>query len=256
MPSHHARVYPLPDWLDAARLLGPGDWQLRDLPGVRLREAQASLDEHAASDLVSRLRGIGVGGHALAVEIDPPLARRALRAGRERDARRRRETTPASARVDLSLDDQARMSWTPEALALRMAAPAAGLAVIDACCGAGGNTIAFARAGCSVVAIERDADRVRFVVGDAVELVGGQTADLLFVDPPWGRDWNRRCTRADALDPLLDLLARADAFAHVWCKLPPSIDPGSLPGRWTFEALFGEAAGDRRRIKLIWARRA
>jgi hypothetical protein len=276
MSRHQVRVYPLPDWLDAERVLGPGSWQLR-AAGVAQLRAQASLDEAEAADLTARLRGIGLGGSAIAVEVDPPLSRAAIRRARQQDARRRRDVTPASDLRGLRMDDEARVSWTPAALAQRMAARAAGWRVVDAGCGAGGNAIAFAAAGCEVVAIERDAarlemarhnvaiagvrDRVELLCGDALELIPGLGADLLFVDPPWGVDWDRTRTDAVSLAPLPALLERiakpdlAGHFAHVWCKLPPSIAPASLPGAWTLEAMFGEHPGDWRRVKLVWARR-
>jgi hypothetical protein len=270
MSRRQVRVYPLPAWIDVERLLGPGAWRTRtEAAGHQV--AEATLDEADAADLVARLRGIGLAGSAVAVEIEPALSRGAVREARRVDARRRRETTAAAERNDLRMDAEGRISWTPLVLGRRMAERAAGWTVVDAGCGVGGNTIAFAEAGCTVTAIERDggrlqmarqnlrclgvADRVQLVQGDAVELVAGLPGDLLFIDPPWGTDWDRRCTRAEDLSPLLDLLAVADGFSHVWCKLPASIDPASLPGTWELEAMFGEGAGDRQRVKLVWARR-
>lgn len=269
MSRHQVRVYPLPGWIDVERLLGPGAWESSRSP-ARVRSASAVLDEEAAADLAARLRGVGLGGFSIAVEVEPPLSRAAVRQARQDDARRRRETTPATDIVGVRMDEEARVSWTPAVLARRMAAAAAGWRVVDAGCGAGGNTIAFAEAGCTVTAIERDSarlamarenvaragvgDRVTFVHGDAVERAPSLVADLLFVDPPWGVDWNRQRVGARSLPPLLDLLALAGSFPHVWCKLPPSIAPDSLPGQWDLEGVFGEAPGDRRRIKFVWAR--
>jgi hypothetical protein len=88
------------------------------------------------------------------------------------------------------------------------------------------------------------ADRITFVEGDARDVVPGLATDLTFVDPPWAS--------AD-LSPLPEL-------AHVvstelWAKVPPAFDPERLPGA-TPEAWFGEAEGDRRRVKLVLLTRA
>ena len=104
------------------------------------------------------------------------------------------------------MDREGRVSLTPEALAVSMAA-GVDVTVVDAGCGVGGNTIAFARAGARVIAIEQDpgrldmarhnaslygvADRVEWIAGDATQLVPTLSADLLFVDPPWGEGYDR-----------------------------------------------------------------
>src|SRR5690606_10608290 len=102
----------------------------------------------------------------------------------------------------------------------------AGRDVIDATCGAGGNAIGFARAGCAVVAVDADAgrlaqarhnaavygvaDRIRFVHGRAQDVV--TTGDVLFLDPPWGADWDRARTTVGDLPPLAELLPLAAGF--------------------------------------------
>ena len=50
-------------------------------------------------------------------------------------------------------------------------------------------------------------DRIRFQTGDAARLLPGLRADLLFLDPPWGVEWNRLHTPLDALPALPPLLA-------------------------------------------------
>jgi SAM-dependent methyltransferase len=260
------RVGPLPAWLDRARLLGPGEWTVEGDTVV------ATLSITDAADLAARLRGLGFGGHPLVVTVEPPLPRAAVRAARSEDALRRRDTSPGFTRRGTRLDDEGRISLTPEAIARAIAAPTAGRTVIDAGCGAGGNTIAFARAGARVTAIERDAgrlalaranaavygvaDRVRFVHGDVVEQLPSLRADLLFLDPPWGAAWDRARTDLAAL-PLLAAalpLARASGrFAAIWAKLPPSFDPADWP-QATVEAIFGVAPGDQRRVKLLLLR--
>jgi SAM-dependent methyltransferase len=281
--KNQLRVAPLPDWLDVPRLLGPisgptseadAAWQLA--PGEQGIEAHATLGSADAADLAARLRGIGFDGHPLHCEIEPPLSRSLVRRARTDDARRRRATTPGFTRSGTRDDEIGRMSLTPESLAMRIAAWAKGRAVVDAGCGIGGNAIAFARSGCRVLAIEADAQRlelarhnaavygvagqIEFVHGDALTLVP-QRRDpeaILFVDPPWGADWSRAGCGLAELPMLAALLPHADAYAQLWAKLPPSFATRELldgggPGH--VDALFGEAEGDRRRVKFVLVRR-
>lgn len=253
----------VPGWVPAERLLGPGAWTAVDGAWV------AELDREAAADLSARLRGVGLGGGPLAVEITPPPRRELVREARRIDARRRWETTPGFTRPGARVDEEGRWSLTPEALALALGRRAAGRRVVDATCGVGGNAIGFARAGCEVLAIDVDPgrvamarhnarlygveDRIAFQVGPAEEALAGRSGDLLFLDPPWGTDWDRgRTTAADL--PLWGALAPHRArFAETWCKVPPSFDPATVPGA-TAEAWFGEAAGDRARVKFVLLR--
>ncbi|MFI5308607.1 MAG: methyltransferase domain-containing protein, partial [Polyangiales bacterium] len=145
--------------------------------------AQADLDRPEAADLQARLRGVGLGGARLSIEISPPLPRSAVRAAAVTEARRHRTGSVGFSRKGARLDAEARRSLTPEALALALGRRARRARVLDACCGAGGNAIGFARAGCAVVAVEQDearlamaehnarlygvASQIRFVAGDA-----------------------------------------------------------------------------------------
>jgi hypothetical protein len=72
------RVAPLPAWIDLARYLGPFDWLRSEQANGACAEAQLSL--HAAAGLAARLRGLGLDGSAVTVEISPPLARPQVRA--------------------------------------------------------------------------------------------------------------------------------------------------------------------------------
>ena len=172
-----------------------------------------------------------------------------MRAARTRDARRRRDTTPGFTRPGTRLDDQGRISLTPEILALRIGERARGLRVLDAMCGCGGNAIGFARAGCEVIAVDVHpgrvelarhnakvygvADRIDFRVGDARAYQ--EEGDLLFLDPPW-----------DDLD-LLEAFSRRPC----WIKTPPSFP---VPEGFQAEAWFGEAPGDYQRVKFLLLR--
>ncbi len=261
---HRVFVSGLLPWIDAPRLLGPGAWAFDG------RTARAELVAHAAADLAARLHNVAIGGSPVVAEFQPPLPRPAVRAARTTDARRRRDTTPGFTRPGVRLDPEGKVSLTPEALALELGRRFAGRSVVDATCGAGGNSIGFARAGCRVVAIERDAGRladarhnariygvereITFVRGDALEVVQSRADPeaVLFLDPPWGVDWPRGGMGTADL-PLLDgaLGAGIERGYHTFVvKLPPSFRVGELvDGRP--EAVYGLAAGDLRRVKFL-----
>jgi hypothetical protein len=260
----------LPGWVPLERLLG-GEWA-REPAADGTITATAERDPRDAADLAARLRGVGLGGRLLEVRVTPPLKRPWVRDARAADAKRRRETTPGFEKPGVRVDEEGRWSLTPEALALDLGRRAAklGLAtVVDAGCGVGGNTIGFARAGCSVVAVERDADRlelarhnaaiygvsarVRFVRGAVEDVLPGLSADLLFLDPPWGPEWSRERTEAPQLPLLAAALAHRSQYREIWAKVPPSIDPATAPGALP-EAWFGRAAGDRQRVKFVLLR--
>lgn len=256
------RIAPLPPWMPAARLLGEGAW-VEGPSGT----FTAELPVPAAADVAARLRGLGFDGTPLTVEVSPPLPRAAVRAARTEDARRRRDTTPGFTRGGARLDEEGRWSLTPEALALEMGRALAerhpGATVLDAGCGAGGNTIGFARAGLRVIAVERDpgrlamarsnatlygvADRIRFLVGDATTFLSELNFDVLFCDPPWGVDWDR------AVGPSLPLLDTLAARRPLWAKVPPSFDTRRFPDA-TVEPWFGRRPGDHRRVKFLLLR--
>lgn len=266
MRNHRVRVFPLPPWLPFRQLLGPGPWRIGTLPGTGQLCAQAELARDAAADVGARLRGLGLGGSMLTVEIAPALPRGAVRKARLLEARRHRAGSPGFTRAGTLLDAETRRSLTPEALALALGRRAQRAHVLDATCGAGGSAIGFARAGCRVTAVELDparlemartnarayrvADRIRFVAGDARQLAGRLSADLLFVDPPWGERYDRRRVVLADLPLLQALLAHRARFARLWAKVPPSFDPASLPGARA-RAVFGVGEGDARRVKFL-----
>lgn len=276
MRTHDVEVGPLPSWLDTARLLGEGAWRrTRENLGRDVGYFGATLPREAAADVQARLRKLVLDGRPVAVTVAPALSRSVVRAARTRDAQRRRDTTPGFVRKGTRLDDEARWSLTPHALALRMGEAAAGRDVLDAGCGGGGNAIGFAAAGCRVVAWDLDeqrvaqarhnarvhgvADRCRFVVGDAREAMATEDAELLFIDPPWGTDWSREGVGLHSFPLLQAALEHARRFERVWAKLPPSFategvrEAAGRVGRDVrVSAVFGDAAGDRRRVKFVW----
>jgi hypothetical protein len=268
---HSIVVEGLAPWIDAARLLGEGAFHYLAQPDGSLR-AEAQRDTAQAADLAARLRNVAIGGWPIGVQITPALPREAVRAARLEDARRRRDGTPGFLRRGTRNDVEGRMSLTPEPLADAFAAElvASGVrTVLDVCAGAGGDAIAFARRGLRVIAIERNAARLALLAhnarvygvaarltlvnGDAAEAVRRRPADVVYVDPPWGAAYDRRAVSLADVSPLAevwDALRAASTTPRLVAKLPPSFDVRAIPGA-TATAVFGEAPGDWRRVKML-----
>jgi hypothetical protein len=214
-----------------------------------------------------RLHGLVTAGRALDVTPRWPPGRAAPPIPRERRHRPRR----GRAAPWLAVDEQGRWSLTPRHIAEAQASLAAGRPVIDACCGCGGNAVAFALAGCQVTAIELDparlalakqnarhhrvGGRLRLLRGDALALVPGLLAEtpgaVLFLDPPWGGPGEPDLT-FEALLPGWDLAALA--AERVLIKAPRAFDVATLPAglRWEVRCHFGaDGADDADVIKLL-----
>lgn len=102
----------------------------------------------------------------------------------------------------IKLDRESWFSVTPEKVAINTADRCKCDVIIDAFCGAGGNTIQFAKTCQRVIAIDIDqkkiemakhnatiygvADRIEFIVGDYFALAKRLKADVVFLSPPWG----------------------------------------------------------------------
>ncbi|KAF9811391.1 hypothetical protein SFRURICE_002760 [Spodoptera frugiperda] len=102
----------------------------------------------------------------------------------------------------IRLDRESWFSVTPEVVARHIAEKHTYDVVLDAFCGAGGNTIQFAQTSKRVIAIDIDPkkiemaihnakvygveDKIEFIVGDFFELAPRLTADMVFLSPPWG----------------------------------------------------------------------
>ncbi|XP_039284575.1 trimethylguanosine synthase isoform X2 [Nilaparvata lugens] len=102
----------------------------------------------------------------------------------------------------IRLDAESWYSVTPEKVAAHIAERCRCDLVVDAFCGAGGNTIQLALTCERVIAIDIDpakvalarhnaavygvADRIEFVVGDFMRLAPSLVADVVFLSPPWG----------------------------------------------------------------------
>ncbi|MCA9693905.1 MAG: hypothetical protein R3A51_18260 [Nannocystaceae bacterium] len=233
--------------------------------------ASASLERDDAALLAALLAGFILAGQAVLVTAEPPIPRPALRAARLRAQQLQRDRTPGFDRSGTVIDPEAAVGLTPASLALSIGLTAGGRRVVDAGCGAGGNAIGFARAGCTVTAIEHTAarlvmartnarvygveDQIAWIAADAFAWIeaAAPTRALLFVDPPWGLDWQHARPSLEAMPLLAAAHAARDRFAAVWAKLPPSFVPAALP-EYRPEAVYGLAEGDRRRIKFLLLR--
>lgn len=102
----------------------------------------------------------------------------------------------------IKLDRESWFSVTPEKVAICTAMRCKCDTIIDAFCGAGGNSIQFAKTCKRVISIDIDEkkiemarhnariygveDRIEFVVGDYFEIAKTIKADVVFLSPPWG----------------------------------------------------------------------
>lgn len=104
--------------------------------------------------------------------------------------------------LGIKLDRESWFSVTPEKVAIYTAMRCQCDVIVDAFCGAGGNTIQFAKTCHRVIAIDIDAkkiemakhnasiygvsERIDFIVGDYFQLAATLKADVVFLSPPWG----------------------------------------------------------------------
>lgn len=104
--------------------------------------------------------------------------------------------------LGIKLDRESWFSVTPEKVAIYTSMRCQCDVIIDAFCGAGGNTIQFAKTCQRVIAIDIDekkiemakhnasiygvADKIEFIVGDYFQLATTIKADVVFLSPPWG----------------------------------------------------------------------
>jgi len=103
---------------------------------------------------------------------------------------------------EMQLDAEALYSLVVQEVGMEVARLTPGEHVVDAFCGAGGNAIAFARAGKRVTAIELDEKRldmarfnadlfgvsklITFIHGDSLKYLNDIEAPTLYFAPPWG----------------------------------------------------------------------
>ncbi|XP_075525241.1 trimethylguanosine synthase 1 isoform X1 [Dermacentor variabilis] len=102
----------------------------------------------------------------------------------------------------IQLDEESWFSVTPEGIAKHIAKRCKADVVIDAFCGAGGNSIQFALASCHVIAVDIDpkkvelarnnasvygvVDKIEFIVADFLEVAPRLRGDVVFLSLPWG----------------------------------------------------------------------
>lgn len=102
----------------------------------------------------------------------------------------------------IQIDEEGLYSATPETIALRQAKKMNCKTVVDGFCGIGANTIAFARHGAKVYAIEKDKrrlemarhnaeiygvnDKIKFIHEDFFREAQKIKAEGIFLDPSWG----------------------------------------------------------------------
>ncbi len=272
--GHRVTVGPLPEWIvDTSLLCCLGaKWVTVEASHAGIWQ-RAELAREVAADLAERLRGQGFAGLELSVVVDPPLARGVVRGARLTAARGRRKRTQAW-RSGVRLDGEGKFSWTADDLALSIGELAEGRSVLDAGCGAGGNTIGFARAGSSVMAVEQDRaridmaihnvgiygvrDQVQFVLGDAAREMNRGGRDILFVDPPWGGEsYDRKCFDLSSLSLFQMAMDCRGSYEEVWAKFPASADTRQLakfPGQLPPVAFFGTGPSDCFRVKFVLIR--
>lgn len=114
------------------------------------------------------------------------------------------------------LDPESWYSTTPEVIANEIAERCECNVIIDAFCGAGGNTIAFAKTCKRVIAIDIHPkkiemakhnakiygveDNIEFIVGDFLQLSDKLFGDVVFLSPPWGGPGYSEVTTFDIKD--------------------------------------------------------
>ncbi|MBJ94612.1 MAG: hypothetical protein CMP23_09070 [Rickettsiales bacterium] len=230
-------------------------------------EQLQALPARDAAALIHRFNGLSIGGSKLSVGVDlapnerlpsPPRSSRATPQLRNRKRPWLRH-----------LDQEGRRSLTDRQQAMRHADLLESPTVIDACCGCGGDAIAFALSGKQVYAIEQDPRRIEmarrnardqgvsicFILGSLqtklAELMEAHPKAAVFVDPPW-----REGPRISDYPTWPELLPGGQESAKLlerapllMLKLPRSFAIGSLPERhWQFEWGFGH---DERRNALL-----
>ena len=162
----------------------------------------------------------------------------------------------------MKLDREALYSLALQSVMVRPAAWFRGEVIVDLFCGAGGSTIALAREGKSVIAIDHSesrlamarenaklfsvADRIKFVAGDALTLIESVPAKSLYLDPPWGGvDYSKkeRFSLSDFSPSGENLLERAlnsRHFHEVVIRLPKNFEVEELTrwGTWRIDDDF------------------
>ena len=156
------------------------------------------------------------------------------------------------------IDRQALFSVKPEQEALNIADRIHATVVVDAFAGVGGSSIAFARRGKRVIAIEMDTERIEmarhnarlygvegrieFIQGDARQVLPRVAQGAVYFDPPWGGPdyYKRDAFGADDFDPslteMIGLVRGLPGVTEIVC---------SVPARFRFSDLGADYADAR-----------
>ncbi|KAJ3363632.1 Trimethylguanosine synthase [Kappamyces sp. JEL0680] len=151
----------------------------------------------------------------------------------------------------IRMDETGWFSVTPEVICTHLASRfvQAGMqTVIDGFAGVGGNSIGFALAGLSVIAVEIDetrldcarhnarlygvADKIQFIHGDFMEIAETLYADSVFLSPPWGGPEYLSLEHFDieamplagwvvCANPRTEIFEKASAISHNICYYLP-----------------------------------
>jgi protein-L-isoaspartate O-methyltransferase len=209
-------------------------------------------------------------------EVLPTLTRLRAHYSPEQ-ARAAVEQTLLRRRAAAKFPDAARLFFTREALEQASSAAVAshrarrfagaGCAhVLDVGCGIGADTLALARAGCAVTALERDPLRLALAQANA-EAVGldgriafvhadAQTeplpaADALFCDPGRRAGGRRRFSVEQYEPPLSHVLRWRERFAPLAVKLAPGVSIDELHAAAPYELEFVSLGGELKEA-VLW----
>ncbi|MFN8176694.1 MAG: hypothetical protein U0167_02140 [bacterium] len=141
---------------------------------------------------------------------------------------------------------------SPACAARHAACVPAGAAVVDAGCGLGADSYAFARAGCRVIALERDPFRAKLARHNLGVLAGessrslvarGEAArlpargDALFLDPDRRASGRRQASLATSSPSWSEIAALLPRFARALVKAPPALADDEIPPECAVEFL-------------------
>lgn len=234
---------------------------LTTLHWLRSPAGQSLLAELAESDLTDRTM-LGMLSR-LRSRYPADLARAAV----EQTLLRRRARGKFSSAERLYFIREALEQASSEAVANQRASRFAAFAsVADMCCGIGADSLALARAGCAVTAVERDEVRLALAAANA-EVLGLEQrmtfiqADVLhdplppvaalYCDPARRMAGRRRFSVEQYEPPLSAVLGWRDSIPALAIKLSPGVDRAELSGLGPHELEFVSLDGELKEA-VLW----